>query len=81
MSTHDVVREDAQRPEARDWGSWSALLHPEVVYEMRWRVEEHSGDAIMFLPVGDEGLVTEVADHWPESYDTPPGREHLVDRW
>jgi hypothetical protein len=26
-------------------------------------------------------LITQVTDFWPESYEPPPGREHLVERW
>ncbi|GAA1476416.1 nuclear transport factor 2 family protein [Nocardioides aestuarii] len=28
-----------------------------------------------------DGLVTKVDDFWPEPYDPPPGRDHLVERW
>ena len=37
-------------------------------------------DAVVFLSV-QIGLVTEVVDFWPEAYEPPPGREHLVERW
>jgi len=26
-------------------------------------------------------LITQVTDFWPEPYEPPPGREHLVERW
>ena len=35
--------------------------------------------AILFVTV-DGGLVTEINDWWPTSYDPPPGREHLAVR-
>ncbi len=35
---------------------------------------------MVFLTVED-GLVTEVVDFWPDAYEPPPGREHLVERW
>jgi len=38
---------------------------------------EHN-DAVVFLQVAD-GLITRVTDFWPEPYDPPPGREHLVE--
>jgi len=25
--------------------------------------------------------ITRITDFWPEPYDPPPGREHLVERW
>jgi hypothetical protein len=28
-----------------------------------------------------DGLITGVTDFWPEPYEPPPGREHLVERW
>jgi ketosteroid isomerase-like protein len=29
----------------------------------------------------DDGRIMTVTDFWPEPYDPPPGREHLVERW
>jgi ketosteroid isomerase-like protein len=37
-----------------------------------------AGDAIVFLEYDAAGLVTAVTDFWPERYEAPPGREHLV---
>ncbi len=37
-------------------------------------------DALAFFRFDPDGLVTEVVDFWPEPYDPPPGREHLVER-
>jgi len=28
-----------------------------------------------------DGLITRVTDFWPEPYEPPPGREHLVERY
>ena len=28
-----------------------------------------------------DGLITKVTDFWPQPYEPPPGREHLVDRY
>ena len=123
MDTHDVLARFVATLEARDWDAWSALLHPDVVYEIPqsrerirgrerylrfnrefpgdwhltpkrvvaeggsgvcwfgWRVGDESADAVVFLTVDTDGLVTEVTDFWPEPYDPPTGREHLVERW
>jgi hypothetical protein len=35
---------------------------------------------MVFFPVSDR-LVAAVTDFWPEPYEPPPGREHLVERW
>jgi hypothetical protein len=32
----------------------------------------------VFLRIVD-GLITHVTDFWPEPYEPPPGREHLVE--
>jgi hypothetical protein len=28
-----------------------------------------------------DGLITRVTDFWPDPYEPPSGREHLVERW
>lgn len=45
-----------------------------------WRVGDESGQGIVFFEFGD-GLITKVTDFWPEPYQPPSGREHLVERW
>ena len=122
MTCADVVRRFVETLEDRDWDAWSALLHPDVVYEIpqtrerirgrdrylrfnrefpgdwhlrptqviaddehgvvrfEWRVGDEGAEAMAFFTVVD-GLITEVTDFWPEPYDPPPGREHLVERW
>jgi ketosteroid isomerase-like protein len=46
----------------------------------RWTNDGESALAIAFFEVAD-GRITRVTDFWPEPYDPPPGREHLVERW
>jgi hypothetical protein len=50
------------------------------VVRFDWRVADEGAEAMAFFTVAD-GLITHVTDFWPESYDPPPGREHLVERW
>lgn len=46
-----------------------------------WEVDdEEPVDGMAFFAFAD-GLITSVTDLWPEAYDPPPGREHLVERW
>ncbi len=45
-----------------------------------WTVDDDNADAMAFFEVADE-LITNVTDFWPEPYDPPPGREHLVERY
>jgi hypothetical protein len=109
--------------DARDWATWSDLLHEEVVYELpqtreriigrdrylqlnqeypgEWHLrlkvaladevhgvawfdwelpDEETADGMAFFGF-DDGLIASVTDFWPEPYEPPPGREHLVERW
>jgi len=45
------------------------------------RVGAEQQDACVWLEVSEHGLISRVVDYWPEPYDPPPGREHLVERW
>lgn len=46
----------------------------------RWTLDGDTSLAMAFLAAA-EGVITSVTDFWPEPYDPPPGREHLVERW
>ncbi|WP_405571490.1 nuclear transport factor 2 family protein [Streptomyces sp. NBC_01167] len=37
--------------------------------------------AVTFFTGDDVGRITTVTDFWPEAYEPPPGREHLVERY
>src|SRR5689334_14567319 len=37
--------------------------------------------ACVWLDVDDRGRISRITDFWPEPYEPPPGREHLVERW
>lgn len=45
------------------------------------RVGVEHQDACVWLEMSERGLVSKVIDYWPEAYDPPQGREHLVERW
>jgi len=45
-----------------------------------WHLDDRIDDAMAFFAFSD-GLITQITDFWPESYEPPPGREHLVERW
>jgi hypothetical protein len=71
-------------------GDWH--LRPKVIIAdeqhgvawFEWRLDdrpdEGGADAMAFFEF-DGGLITRVTDFWPEPYEPPPGREHLVERW
>jgi hypothetical protein len=46
----------------------------------QWTLAGESSLAIAFFEVA-EGRITKITDFWPEPYEPPAGREHLVDRW
>jgi hypothetical protein len=67
-------------------GDWH--LRPKVtiaderhgVVWFEWLLGGRTDDAMAFFEFAD-GLITRVTDFWPEPYEPPPGRGHLVERW
>lgn len=68
-------------------GDWH--LRPHVVIAdddhgtiwFKWQVGGTDEDnAVVFFGFRDD-LIASVTDFWPDSYDPPSGREHLVERW
>ena len=67
-------------------GDWH--LRPKVtiaderhgVVWFEWQLDGRIDDGMAFFEFAD-GLITRVTDFWPEPYEPPPGREHLVERW
>ncbi|GAA4605364.1 ketosteroid isomerase-like protein [Actinoplanes octamycinicus] len=45
------------------------------------RVGDDRLDACVWVDVDERGRVERITDYWPESYDPPAGRDHLVERW
>ncbi|WP_250037861.1 nuclear transport factor 2 family protein [Paractinoplanes maris] len=45
------------------------------------RVGADGLDACVWVEVGDHGRISRITDYWPEAYDPPAGREHLVERY
>lgn len=45
------------------------------------RVGTEQQDACVWLEFSEQGLISRIVDYWPEPYDPPAGREHLVERW
>lgn len=68
-------------------GDWHMLLRQVVAdgsLAALWldvRVGGEQMDACVWLEMSDGGLISRIVDYWPEPYDPPPGREHLVERW
>jgi ketosteroid isomerase-like protein len=67
-------------------GDWH--LRPKVIIAderhgvvwFEWQLDGRTDDAMAFFEFND-GLIIRVTDFWPEPYEPPSGREHLVERW
>jgi ketosteroid isomerase-like protein len=44
-------------------------------------VDGESVPGLCFFDLDEDGRIARLADFWPEPYDPPSGREHLVERW
>jgi ketosteroid isomerase-like protein len=67
-----------------DWHARVSRVVGEGRHAATWvrvSVGAESQDALTFLELDDRGLVVRVTDFWPEPYEPPPGREHLVERY
>lgn len=68
-------------------GDWHLALRLVVADGRRaalWldtRIGEEHQDACIWLELNSDGLISRITDYWPEAYDPPPGREHLVERY
>ncbi len=71
MLAADVVHESARDPRARDRGP--PAVRPGLSRRLALVIDRVVAD--------DAGLVVSVEDYWPERYDPPTGRAHLVDRY
>jgi ketosteroid isomerase-like protein len=45
------------------------------------RVGDEQQEACVWLETSEHGVICTITDYWPEPYDPPAGREHLVERW
>lgn len=66
-----------------DWQLRSKLVIADDTHGVawfEWRLAGSTDDAMAFFEFVD-GLITRITDFWPEPYEPPPGREHLVERW
>jgi ketosteroid isomerase-like protein len=46
----------------------------------RFTVDGADQPGISFFDLDAQGRIVQVTDFWPEPYEPPPGREHLVER-
>lgn len=66
-------------------GDWTATVTRLIVDRttaagsMNFTVGDEEMVGLVYLELAD-GLITRITDFWPEPYDPPAGREHLVER-
>jgi len=44
-------------------------------------VDGTEATGVTFFDFDATGLIAHITDFWPEAYDPPPGRKHLVERY
>lgn len=66
-------------------GDWSFAVREvladgdRVVSRAEFTIGGETQDAITFFGFAPDGRIATVLDYWPEPYEAPPGREHLID--
>lgn len=76
------VRFNAEYP-----GDWRVTVERVVAEERRgvswtsFTVDGRTETGLCFFTLDDDGLIDTVTDFWPEPYEPPAGREHLVERY
>jgi hypothetical protein len=56
--------------ESRHAASWIEFTGPDGVQA-----------GLCFFGLGDDGRITRITDFWPEPYELPASRAHLVERY
>ena len=67
-----------------DWHLTIERTHEDPSGGASWTaftVGDETVPALTFFRFDDAGLIAHITDFWPEPYDPPPGREHLVERF
>jgi ketosteroid isomerase-like protein len=77
-----VVRVNEEYP-----GDWHVVLVEAIGEDRRaatwitFAVGDEEQPGLCFFELGEDGLILRITDFWPEPYDPPAGREHLVERY
>ncbi|MFB9475024.1 nuclear transport factor 2 family protein [Nonomuraea salmonea] len=67
-----------------DWHMEPRRILADGLHAAAWidaRVGDEHQDACIWFDLSPEGLITKITDYWPEPYDPPAGRTHLVERY
>jgi hypothetical protein len=77
-----VVRFNAEFP-----GDWRLAVERVVgqgAYASSWirfQLDGTEQPGLCFFDLDEYGLIVRINDFWPDPYEPPPGREHLVERY
>jgi SnoaL-like domain len=67
-----------------DWHATVQRIVGEGAHAASW-IEftgpDGSQPGLCFFELGDDGLVAEITDFWPDPYELPASRAHLVERY
>jgi hypothetical protein len=64
----NLARRARQGQHAASWVRWSPA-------------EGDSQSGLSFFDLGDDGRIARITDFWPEPYEPPADRAHLVERY
>lgn len=68
-------------------GDWHLELNVAIADDrngvawFHWRLDDTGPEDAMAFFTFSDGVITSVTDFWPEPYEPPSGREHLVERY
>jgi ketosteroid isomerase-like protein len=77
-----VVRFNAEFP-----GDWRLAVERVVGDDrhaaswIRFRLDGAEQPAVSFFDLDAAGLIARITEYWPDPYEPPPGRAHLVERY
>ena len=83
-SAQDVVAAYGAAAEARDWHITVRRIVGEGPHAASWiefigRAGTETG--LCFFELEDDGRISRITDFWPEPYELPASRAHLVERY
>lgn len=67
-----------------DWHATVVLAVGEGRHAATWTkfaVDGGEQPALCYFELDDDGLIARITDFWPEPYEPPAGRDHLVERY
>lgn len=66
---------------SRSRGSGCAARGSQAASWIAFTLDGKTVPGITFFELDDDGLIASITDFWPEPYERPAGREHLIERY